>query len=86
MKKKWSTERKWDANKVEERFEELLKENGYTMKGIKEFATKTDYLIEKDGIKVEWCIWRTVGAREYGDKNFECFERLYTMQSLIALC
>lgn len=46
MKKQYN-ERKYEATKTEIRFEELLKANGFNILGVKEYNSKTDYLIEK---------------------------------------
>lgn len=56
MKKIWCTERTWEANKIELLFEELLKKNGFNVIGIKEYQSKTDYLIGKDGTECEFSI------------------------------
>ena len=54
MNKKWRTERQWDANHSETAFEEIMVENGFTVKGIKEYISRTDFLFEKDGVEIEW--------------------------------
>ena len=60
-KSKWKTTRKWDASKTEIEFEKMLAKDGFNVKGIKEYATLTDYLIEKDGIETEFRICHAGG-------------------------
>lgn len=54
MKRRWTTTRKWEASKTEAYFEERLKEEGFMVKGIREYLSKTDFLLEKDGMEFEW--------------------------------
>ena len=74
-KRKWTTERKWDKHPREERFEQLLADNGFTVLGIREYQSKTDYLIEKDGIKQEYALWHT--NKSSALQNYKCFEMFY---------
>lgn len=52
--KKWSTTRKWEIRKEEQKFIDLLKQNGYEIEGVKEYVSKTIYLIFKEGIDIEY--------------------------------
>ena len=56
MKKAWSKERTWEPNKIELLFEELLDKDNFNVIGIKVYLSKTDYLIEKNGIECEFSI------------------------------
>lgn len=57
MNKKWKKTRSWEMSKNEIKFEELLKNYNYTIKGYKEYNSKTDYLLSKDGVDIEWSIY-----------------------------
>ena len=54
--KKWCPTRQCDATKPKIRFEKLLAYNGYTVLGYKEYASFTDFLIEKDNFKCDYKI------------------------------
>jgi hypothetical protein len=79
MKKNWQTERKWEMNKVEIRFEKLLSENGFNVIGIKEFSSKTDYLIEKDGVECTYDIHHVDNKPSRGDLCFKTFVNYYNI-------
>ena len=79
MKKNWS-ERKYDTTKVEIRFEELLQENGFEVVGVKEFNSKTDYLIEKDGVECTFSIHHTDNKPSRGNICFKAFIDYYNMK------
>ena len=81
MKKKWHTERKWEVSRPEIRFEELLKENGFNVIGIKEFVSKTDYLIEKDGIEVVYVIHHVDNKSSRGNLCFNIFVDHYNLKA-----
>lgn len=80
MKKNWQTERKWEMNKVEVRFEKLLKDNGFTIIGLKEFVSKTDYLIEKDGIQCQYSLHHVGNQSSQGNMYFKIFTDYYNIQ------
>ena len=72
---KWKLTRKWEPSKVEVKFEELLKDNGFILVGIKEYSSLTDYLIEKDSIQTTFRINHT--DKITGKKCYENFLRSY---------
>lgn len=74
---KWKTERKWDPTKQEIDFERRLKENRYVVVGLKEYQSKTLYLIQKDGIEIEFDL---VQDKRTGDKIFSIFERSFEIK------
>ena len=74
-KRKWTTERKWAPSRAESKFEELLAANGFKVLGIREYQSKTDYLIEKDGIQQEYGFFHWEGAN--AKDNYACFEVFY---------
>ena len=80
MDKNWKpvSKRKWDANKVELEFEKLISVNGFTVVGIKEYKTQTNYCIEKDGVSQEFMIYHTgqVSAKDL----FDGFLRFYDIR------
>ena len=80
MKKTWSIERTWEANKIELLFEELLKENGFNVVGIKEFQSKTDYLIEKDGTECEFSIPHIDNKKSRAKLCYENFVKCYDIK------
>ena len=53
-KRRWSAERKWSPSETEALFERLVKEHGYKVKAYREYLSKTDFLLEKDGFEFEW--------------------------------
>ena len=81
MKKNWQKERKWEMNKVEIRFEELLKENGFNIIGIKEYTSKTDYLIEKNGIECPFDIHHVDNKPSRGNQCFKTFVEYYNIKA-----
>ena len=56
MKKRWTKERRYDKNKREAMFENHLKKDGFTIEGYREYVTKTDLLISKDNITMEYSL------------------------------
>ena len=79
MKKQW-TDRKWDKTKTEERFEHLLEENGFTVNGVKEYNSKTDYLIEKDGVECEYSLHHIDNKSSRGTECFKAFMMYYNIK------
>lgn len=77
--KKWISvdERKWELNRGQIKFEELLAENGYEIKGVREYTTKMDYLIEKDGVQQEYAFPMIDNLTKTGVNNFKCFVMFY---------
>jgi hypothetical protein len=80
MNKKWYTERKWETNKTEIRFEKLLKENGFNIVGIKEFMSKTDYLIEKEGVECTFAVYHTDNKPSRGNLCFDSFVNYFDIK------
>lgn len=81
MKKNWSSERKWEMNKVEIRFEKLLKENGFNVIGLKEYNSKTDYLIEKNGIECTYAIYHVDNKPNRGNAHFKTFVEYFNIKA-----
>ena len=79
-KKKWSNDRKWDRNNTEKKFEELLLANGFTINGTREYLSKTDYLIEKDGVTEEFSIHGVDNSTKRGELCYNMFEDMYNMK------
>lgn len=73
--KKWKTERTWTPSSTEKNFEKRLAENGFAVIGIREYQTKTDYKIEKDGIVQEYSLVHR--AEGTGKGNYDCFVMFY---------
>lgn len=80
MKKKWYTERKWESNGLEIEFEKLLKENGFNVVGLKEYMSKTDYLIEKDGIRCEFTIQHIDNKKRRATLCYKNFIEYYNIK------
>ena len=61
--------RKWEISKIEQEFEKLLADNGFTIVGIKEHQTLTDYKIGKDGIFQDYRVYHNgaVSAKSHFD-------------------
>ena len=72
--KKWKTERTWTPSSVEKGFEKRLAENGFNIIGIREYQSKTDYKIEKDGIVQEYGLFHGGGTAK---SNYDCFVMFY---------
>lgn len=77
MKKAWSKERAWECSKAESIFEELLKKRGFAIEGYKEYQTKTEYKIVKDGIEAVWSFPHESGVT--GLDVFNSFIYYYNM-------
>lgn len=73
-KKKWCTERRWEYTREEKKFEDMLTTNGFAIVGIREYLSRTDYLIEKDGIQQEYALWRGESSAK---DNYACFIMFY---------
>lgn len=73
----WKTERKWEISKGEQHFIDLLTENGYTIKGFKEWQSKTDYLIEKDGVEQQYSFEHTGNSKAKAQQDYKVFEMFY---------
>ena len=72
MKKKWSTEKKWESSRKEILFEKWLKENGFAITGYREYMESVDYRIEKDGIVGEYKVANT--NAQSADPTIKAFE------------
>lgn len=81
MRKNWQKERKWEMNKAEERFDKLLKENNFNVIGLKEFSSKTDYLIEKDGVECTFVIHHVDNKTSRGNLCFKIFVEHYNIKA-----
>lgn len=75
MNKKWNQKRKWDASTTEQKFENKLSKNGYTIIGFREYQTFTEYLIKKEGIEIEYRIYHQHDSK--ADEHFKTFEMFY---------
>lgn len=64
--KKWSTTRKWEIGKEEQKFIDLLNQNGYEIEGVKEYVSKTHYLITKNEVEFVFVFYHdSTGEKEY---------------------
>lgn len=79
MKKQYS-ERKYEATKTEIRFEELLKANDFNVLGVRQYNERTDYLIEKDGIKCEYSVYALDNKAKRGDNCYTLFNEYYDLK------
>ena len=79
MKKQYS-ERQYEATKTEIRFEDLLKANGFNILGIKEYNSKTGYLIEKGSIKCEYSVYALDNKSKRGDSCYNLFNEYYDLK------
>lgn len=78
-RKAWSSTRQWDASRTEERFEELLKENGFNITGIRCYISKTEYKIEKDGTEIKFAVYNSDNSRKRGDLCYGVFLDWYNL-------
>lgn len=77
MKKKWTMERKWEKNPAEIEFERLVKENGFVVLGVREYVSKTEYLIEKDNYKCEYAVHHVDTKKSHGIECYKNFVRYF---------
>lgn len=56
MKQKWTNDYKWDMNKIESAFDTKLRDEGFTILGVKQYMSKMEWLIEKDGVQLPYTI------------------------------
>ena len=56
MTKAWAKERQWECSKAEQKFEELLHQHDYKIVGYREYMSKTDMMICKNDVVVEWSV------------------------------
>ena len=80
MRGKWLTERKWECTKAQQGFEDLLKENGYKILGYREYCSKTEYKVEKNGIEIEYAVFSDL---KHSDTKhaFKCFVDYYNLKA-----
>ena len=78
MKKQWKTEKGKYPSKEQINFENLLKENGYEILGAKEYSTKTDYLITKDGTEIEHSIEHV--GKDASKAHFSTLQRRFEVK------
>ena len=77
MRRAWNKERKWECSNAERQFEKLLHDHGYVIEGYREYNSKTDYKITKDGITITWCIQHEKGVNAVS--VFNSFIQYYDM-------
>ena len=82
MRKVWS-ERRYERTATEVCFEENLKQHGFGIVGVKEFHTKTDYLIEKGGISCTYTIHHCDSDPGRGRLCYDVFLKYYTLKVAI---
>lgn len=58
MKKKWETSYKWDLNRTEKAFDKMLRDNGFTILGVRMYISKTEYKLQKDDVVLEFSVAR----------------------------
>lgn len=77
---KYTLTRKWESSKEEKAFEKLLQKEGFKVVGIKEYQSKTDYLIEKDGTQVRFDFLYIGGGLKQAKLSFNSLVRLYEVK------
>lgn len=83
MRFSWSETRKYDATKLEEKFEKKLAENGYTIIAYKECWSKTDYRIAKDGIEIEYSVYKDSDNSRKVNMIYSFFEDYYNLKKQV---
>ena len=71
MKRKWTTEKRWESSRAQKYFENYLEENGYEITGYQEYTYFNKYRIRKDNMEVEYQIYTDAVA---GKITIQCFE------------
>ena len=71
MRKKWTTEKKWESSKSQKYFEKYLNDNGYKITGYQEYISFTKYKIQKDNMEIEYQIYNDAVV---GKTMVKCFE------------
>ncbi len=57
-------------SKTEQYFEQLVKDKGYTIKAIREYLSKTEYLLDKDGTEFEYAYYLLPNDVNRTDKKY----------------
>lgn len=78
MSKRFTETRKWTPSKVEVAFENKLVENGFTVLGYKEAQSLTDFLIEKDNIKIEFRMYHSASVN--ANQCYKSLARAYDIK------
>ena len=76
--------RKWEISNAEKEFERLLAISKFNIVDIKEYQTKTKYLIEKDGLRIRFDFQHENNTIARGKQEFEWLCKQYEMKKLLA--
>ena len=76
---KWVSERQWEATREEQLFLDMLDENGFKVEQVREWNSKTDYKISKDGILIEFDFHHIGGGKKQAESVFKSFLSYYEL-------
>ena len=74
--KKWDVAPKWEFNKIEAAFDARLRKEGFEILGIRMFQSKTEWKAERDGVVVEYAVYKEARKPELCWKLFMEFYNL----------
>ena len=83
---KWVSERQWEASREEKFFLDMLNENGFKVEKVREWNTKTDYKISKDGILIEFDFHNIGGGKKQAESVFKSFLNYYELYKEFKNC
>ena len=83
---KWVSERQWEASREEKFFLDMLNENGFKVEQVREWNTKTDYKISKDGIIIEFDFHNIGGGKKQAEAVFKSFLSYYELYKEFKNC
>ena len=76
---KWLNKRQWEATKEEQFFLDMLKENGFEVEQVREWNTKTDYKISKNGFIINYIFPHLGGGKKQAERVFKSFSSYYEL-------
>lgn len=76
---KWVSERQWEATREEQFFLDMLDENGFKVEQVREWNSKTDYKISKDGVLIEFDFHHIGGGKKQAESVFKSFLSYYEL-------
>lgn len=80
---KWVSERQWGATREEQFFLDMLDENGFKVEQVREWNSKTDYKISKDGVIIEFDFHHIGGGKKQAELVFKSFSSYYELYKKI---
>lgn len=83
---KWVSERQWEASREEKFFLDMLNENGFKVEQVREWNSKTDYKISKDGILIEFDFHNIGGGKKQAEAVFKSFLSYYELYKEFKNC